>query len=63
MRIKGEGLPHIEGRGRGDLVVRVDVEIPGKISDRQKELLKEYSEIDKKSAGGKSFFDKIKNLL
>ena len=63
IRLKGEGLPHIEGRGRGDLHVRVDVEIPTKLTDRQKDLLKEYAEIEKKSSGGTSFFDKIRNML
>ena len=38
-RIKGAGVPSLRGRGRGDLLVRVDVEIPTKLDDEEAELL------------------------
>ncbi len=41
-RLKGLGLPNVERRGQGDMLVRVTVEIPRKLTSRQKELLKEF---------------------
>jgi molecular chaperone DnaJ len=59
LRLRGQGLPVLEGRGRGDQLVRVFVEVPKKLSDRHKELLRELQELERKSSGHKSFFDKI----
>jgi molecular chaperone DnaJ len=58
-RLRGQGLPVLDGRGRGDQLVRVFVEVPKKLSERQKELLREFQELERKSSGHKSFFDKI----
>ncbi len=58
-RLRGQGLPVLESRGRGDQLVRVFVEVPKKLNDKQKELLKQFAEIEKKSSGGVSFFDRI----
>jgi molecular chaperone DnaJ len=58
-RLRGQGLPAFEGRGRGDQLVRVFVEVPKKLTDRQKELLREFAEIEAKSSGSRSFFEKI----
>ncbi len=41
IKIKGKGMPHMQSRGRGDLLVRVDVETPKHLSKKQKELLEE----------------------
>jgi molecular chaperone DnaJ len=58
-RLRGQGLPAFEGRGRGDQLVRVFVEVPKKLTDRQKELLREFAEIEAKSSGSRTFFEKI----
>jgi len=58
-RLRGQGLPVLEGRGRGDQLVRVFVEVPKKLNERQRELLKEFAELERKSSGHKSFFEKI----
>ncbi len=58
-RLRGQGLPHLEGRGRGDQLVRVFVETPKKLTDRQKELLTEFASIEEEQSGSKSFFEKI----
>jgi len=58
-RLRNQGLPQMEGRGRGDQLVRVFIEVPPKLSDRQKELLREFAELEAKSSGNKSFFEKI----
>jgi len=64
-RIRGEGIKQLHGAGKGDLVVRVKVEVPKRLSARQKELLKEFE----KAASGKeyeeqkSFLDKVKSVF
>jgi molecular chaperone DnaJ len=58
-RLRNQGLPAFEGRARGDQLVRVFVEVPRKLSDRQKELLHEFAELESKSSGSRSFFEKI----
>jgi molecular chaperone DnaJ len=64
-RLRGQGLPVLDergqNRGRGDQLVRVFVEVPKKLNDRQKQLLKEFKEIEGKSSGNQSFFEKIVN--
>lgn len=44
-RLKGQGLPFLGSHGKGDQHVRVNVEIPKKMTNRQKELLKEFAKI------------------
>ena len=41
LRIKGKGLPRYGASGKGDIVVKLGVKVPTKLSDRQKSLLKE----------------------
>jgi molecular chaperone DnaJ len=45
VRLKGRGMPSLRSRERGDLVVELFVETPTKLSARQKELMREFSEI------------------
>jgi molecular chaperone DnaJ len=58
-RLRGQGLPQLEGRGRGDQLVRVFVETPKHLSERQKELLREFERIDQERTGKKTFFEKL----
>ncbi|MBU0532861.1 molecular chaperone DnaJ [Candidatus Micrarchaeota archaeon] len=41
-RLKGEGMTHMKGRGKGDEMVRVIINVPKKLSGKQKKLLKEF---------------------
>lgn len=43
VRLRGKGMPHVRGSGRGDLIVHLAVEVPKKLNKRQKELLEELS--------------------
>ena len=43
LRLKGKGIPHLRGSGRGDQLVRVIVATPTKLSQQQKELLKDFA--------------------
>jgi curved DNA-binding protein len=39
LRLKGEGMPHLQGRGKGDAYVRIVIKVPKKLSSKQKELV------------------------
>ena len=45
VRLKGRGMPSLRSRERGDLVVELFVETPTRLTARQKELMREFSEI------------------
>ena len=44
-RLKGRGVPHLEGRGRGDLLVKVIVETPTDLTSEQAELLERFASL------------------
>jgi len=44
-RLEGKGFPHVEGWGRGDELVRVDVDIPQELNKRERELLLELAKL------------------
>jgi molecular chaperone DnaJ len=65
LRMRGHGAPELGGRGRGDLYVQIKVVIPKKVSGEEKKLLRKLGEtmnVDLHSKG-KSFFEKVKDLL
>jgi molecular chaperone DnaJ len=62
-RLRGQGLPHLERSSKGDQLVRVFIEVPKKLSDRQKELLREFGQLEAESSGNQSFFEKIANYF
>jgi molecular chaperone DnaJ len=43
-RLKGEGMPHVRGRGKGDQLIRVTVRTPTNLSDKQKKALAELGD-------------------
>jgi curved DNA-binding protein len=44
MRLSGHGLPHMHGKGQGDLYVRIQVNIPGQLNKKQKNLVEQLAE-------------------
>lgn len=42
-RLRGEGMPPLRGSTAGDLLVRVDIDVPKKMTDKEKEALKAYA--------------------
>lgn len=65
LRQRGAGMPVLQGRGRGDLVIRIEVETPTKLSARQRELLEEFraTETGQESPQASGFFTKMKSAL
>ena len=43
--LKGKGIPNINGRGRGDLIFKVTVEVPKGLNDAQKDALKRFADL------------------
>lgn len=53
MRLRGKGIPYLRSTGRGDQHVRIKVLTPQKLTERQKELLREFAGMtDDKTATG-----------
>jgi len=62
LRVNGKGFPNVHGQGHGDLLVRILVETPIKLSDKQKTLLRSFEELETPNnhPRKKTFLDKIK---
>lgn len=65
LRKRGAGMPVLQGRGRGDLVVEVQVETPTRLTARQRELLCEFRETEtgEECPESRGFFDRLKDAF
>ena len=65
LRLRGKGVPVLGSRGRGDLVVQVDVEVPTKLRGEERELLEKLAEVrgDGTEDEPKGILGKIKDAL
>ena len=66
LKIKGKGMPRLRGaRGRGDLYIHVFIDVPSKLTDKQKGLILELAKEMKVpvGAGEEGIFDKFKKLF
>lgn len=65
--LKGRGVPHLRGAGRGDLLVRLHVVTPTKLSPEQRRVLEELSVTlgapDLPKEQGAGFFDRIRDAF
>src|ERR1051325_6396406 len=64
-RLKGQGVKNVQGYGQGDLHVRINVEVPSRLTSAQKAKLQEFADLcnGKESPLSQSFFEKAKNLF
>jgi molecular chaperone DnaJ len=65
IRQRGAGMPAMNARGHGDMVIQVDVETPTKLSAKQREILEQFRETETgdECPESKGFFQKIKTAL
>ncbi len=64
IRQRGAGMPVLNGRGAGDMVVQIEVETPTKLSSKQKELLEQFraTETGEESPQTAGFFAKLREV-
>lgn len=64
-RLKGRGVPSLRGRGRGDLLVQIDVEVPTKLDAEEAELLRQFADRrgEEVSEGEGGLFSRIKSAF
>ena len=68
MRLKGKGIPELNGYGRGDILVIVDIVIPTKLTSEEKKLLEKladqpnFKKVDS-PRGEQNIFDRMRNFF
>jgi len=67
-RIRSEGVPHLRGRGRGDLFVHVLVETPSALTDAEEELLRQFAaargeNVSPPGGGGDGVFSRLRSAF
>ncbi|NGX26292.1 MAG: Chaperone protein DnaJ [Chlamydiae bacterium] len=64
-RVRGKGATNVHGGGEGDLLIQVVVETPVALSEKQKDLLKQFGKLEgsHNSPRKRTFFDKVKSLF
>ena len=64
-KLRGKGVPHLNSSGKGDLIVEIRVQTPGKLTKQQKELLKQLSEtmVVENTPHSRGLFDKVKEMF
>lgn len=65
IRLKGKGFPFVNGRGRGDEIFRVTIEVPRNLTSEQKRILKDFESTtgEHNYQKRKGFFDKLKDMF
>ncbi|MDH3590970.1 MAG: molecular chaperone DnaJ, partial [Planctomycetota bacterium] len=65
LRMRGLGMPRLDGYGVGNQLVRVIVEVPKKLDKEQEELLRKYAELERQQVGTqqRSFWDKVREIF
>jgi molecular chaperone DnaJ len=62
-RLRGKGVPYIDGSGRGDHYVHVAVRIPTSLSEEQRELLEQLAALEGETPAERGMFDKVKEFF
>jgi len=65
LRVSGKGIPNVHGNGHGDLLLKISVETPVRLSDKQKDLLRSFQELEtpQNHPNQKSFLEKLKGFF
>src|SRR5690554_3477000 len=67
LRLKGKGLPSLQGYGNGDFLIHINVWTPKKLTKEQKEFFEKMKEdqnfVPHPQKGDKSFFEKVKEMF
>ena len=64
-KLRGKGVPHLNEHGKGDLIVEIRVETPGKLNKHQRELLRQLSEtmVVENTPQSRGLFEKVKDIF
>jgi molecular chaperone DnaJ len=64
-RLRGKGVPHLNERGKGDLIVEVRVDTPAKLTKQQRDLLKQLGEtmVVENAPHSRGLFEKVKDIF
>ena len=64
-RVKGHGMPHLQSHGKGDLHVKLEVEVPSKLNPEQRQALETFAELcgEENTPIHRSFTERIKDLF
>lgn len=64
LRQRGAGMPVLQGRGRGDMVIQIDVETPTRLTKEQKEILAQFRETETgdECPQSQGFFGRLKEI-
>lgn len=62
-RLEGKGIPSLEGHGRGDQYVSVNVVVPRRVTREQRKLLQELDRLLREQGEDKSAFEKVKDIF
>ena len=65
LKLDGKGFPNVHGRGKGDQIVKIIVEVPKKLTKEQRKLLQEFAKTEEKHITPlrKSFLEKFKKYF
>lgn len=63
IRLRGQGMPRLNGRGRGELVALLKVETPTDLDEEQRALLEEFARLRQEQVGQRGLFGKIKEAF
>ncbi len=62
-RLKGQGMPVLGGRGRGDLFISVTVITPTSLTREQRRLLEQLAQVENKDLEDKGLVDKVRDIF
>jgi molecular chaperone DnaJ len=64
-KLRGRGVPHLNSSGKGDLIVEIRVQTPGKLNKQQKELLRQLGEtmVVENTPQSRGLFEKVKDIF